>query len=78
MCAQKELALGAGAWAPVGLPNSRVLSKVSHDSRWRGALQRRTQSYLGSTGGVGSEANQKLGKMMWAFLLEAARGNTLA
>lgn len=32
VCAQKELALWAGAWGPVGLPKSQVLSKVSHDS----------------------------------------------
>lgn len=58
---------GTTGWClgPWGSPTPRV----SHDSRWRGTLQRRTQSCLGSARGVGSGADQKLGKLIWAFLL---------
>lgn len=64
MCAQRT---GTTGWClgPWGSPTPRV----SHDSSWSGTLQRRTQSCLGSARGVGSGANQKLGKLIWAFLL---------
>ena len=55
-----------------GSPPTQLHSQGSPgqaDSRWRGALQRRTQPCLGAAGGAGSGANQKLGKMIWMFSL---------